>query len=329
VKAEIHIVFLLLCLLAPTNVVAVYGAQSEPVDSLAVMDSDVSEPSQPPVVDSLSNSAANNDPNPTKIIPWRLALVSSGVSLTYIGAYWVIFRNGWWKDSGNTFHFANDFEYALNLDKGGHFFSGILMGEVFYDGLRWSGMEELPAHWWASSFAALSHVGIDIKDGYAPEWGFSVWDVIAGTAGGFWPMFKRYSRFGPYLDFKGSYWYNSTEYWRSTTHVSDIPVATDDYVNQTYWLSLKVQKLLPNSMQKYWPAFIAFTAGLSITEPVYNGERKYEVFIGPDWDLEGLFAPKSYEAKRIVRYLNYIHFPMPALQVYPHRAIHWVYPIRF
>jgi hypothetical protein len=31
-----------------------------------------------------------------------------------------------------------------------------------------------------------------MKDGYSPEWGFSIFDVLSGSLGGFYPMAKRY-----------------------------------------------------------------------------------------------------------------------------------------
>ena len=43
---------------------------------------------------------------------------------------------------------------------------------------------------WATT-AFATHVAIDVKDGFAPKWGFSVFDVLSGTLGGFLPMAER------------------------------------------------------------------------------------------------------------------------------------------
>lgn len=60
--------------------------------------------------------------------------VASTVLIAYGAAYWLVFKKGWWDEQGNDFHFENDFDYALNLDKFGHFASGVIMGESFYEG---------------------------------------------------------------------------------------------------------------------------------------------------------------------------------------------------
>ena len=68
--------------------------------------------------------------------------VASTVLIAYGAAYWLVFQKGWWDEQGSDFHFENDFDYALNLDKFGHFASGVMMGESFYEGYRWAGISE-------------------------------------------------------------------------------------------------------------------------------------------------------------------------------------------
>ena len=66
-----------------------------------------------------------------EIKPWRLAGVASFTLLAYGAAYGFVFKKGWWGDDERGFHFENDFDYALNLDKFGHFAAGIVIGETF------------------------------------------------------------------------------------------------------------------------------------------------------------------------------------------------------
>ncbi|HSQ42863.1 MAG TPA: DUF2279 domain-containing protein, partial [Fibrobacteraceae bacterium] len=123
--------------------------------------------------------------------PGRLAVVASLSLSSYIGSYYVMFKDGWWDGNGTDFHIKNDFDYAKNIDKAGHFFSGVLLGEGFFDGFRWSGMKERNAYLLAGTMASVTMVGVDIKDGFS-EWGYSPFDVLAGILGGFYPMAKRY-----------------------------------------------------------------------------------------------------------------------------------------
>lgn len=253
--------------------------------------------------------------------------VASLTLVAYGAAYWLVFAKGWWDESGSHFHFENDFEYAKNLDKFGHFASGVALGEFFYEGYHWAGVPEFYSYLAAGGSTFLTHVAIDVKDGFSPEWGFSVFDVLSGTLGGFYPMAKRYVPFFKYIDLKWSYWINSQDYYDN----SDTGVFTDDYVNQTYWCSFKVYRFLPNGARKYYPEWLAVALGLSIDGAVFRenaGKGRYEIFLALDYDLEA-FRPHSHLARTIIKALNYIKFPAPTLQLHPDVEVHWLYPIKF
>jgi hypothetical protein len=258
----------------------------------------------------------------------KVAGVASLTLIAYGAAYWLVFKKGWWDDERSHFHFENDFDYALNLDKFGHFAAGVVLGEGFYEGYRWAGTSEFQAYLFAGLSAMMTHVAIDVKDGYSPEWGFSVFDVLSGTLGGFYPMAERYVPVFKYVDLKWSYWINTKAYYRQ----SHTGVFTDDYFNQTFWASFKPYRLLPASVRAYYPSWLAIAAGLSIDEGVfikhYEGTPHREVYIALDYDLEA-FRPQSRMARTLIKSLNYFKLPAPAIQVYP--EFHWylLYPIKF
>jgi len=174
----------------------------------------------------------------------------------------------------------------------------------------------------------MTHIAIDVKDGYSPEWGFSVFDVLSGTLGGFYPMAERYIPVFKYVDLKWSYWINTKAYYRQ----SHTGIFTDDYCNQTFWASFKPYRLLPAAARAYYPSWLAIAAGLSIDEGVfikhYEGTPHREVYIALDYDLEA-FRPQSRMARTLIKSLNYFKLPAPAIQVYP--EFHWylLYPIKF
>jgi len=266
----------------------------------------------------------------SRIIPWKLALVSGSVLSVYGVSYFLVFGKSWWGTEPQPFHFENDFEYALNLDKLGHLYSGILMGEFFYDGLIWSGLSHIPARIFAGGFASLTHVGIDIKDGLGP-WGYSIWDVIAGSVGGFWPYLKDICPLLEPLKFKATYWKHSQAYWNH----QDKTIFTDDYVNWTYWLSFKTEWLFPKSARPYWPDWLYIAAGVSVDDIAVieddgiNGSREY--YVSLDVDLDGIIKPKKYVYNRLLTYITTIKLPTPSIQIYPweNRAIYLMYPLRF
>ena len=201
----------------------------------------------------------------------KIATVSSLILVGYGAAYALVFKKGWWDESGNEFHFQNDFDYALNLDKFGHFAAGVMLGECFYEAYYWAGASEFSSYLFAGLSAMATHVAIDVKDGFAPLWGFSIFDVLSGTLGGFYPMMERYIPVFKYVDLKWSYWINSHAYYNQ----SKTGVFTDDYVNQTFWASFKPYRMLPESLRHYYPADI-----LSFAE-----ERHIEVI--PEIEMSG------------------------------------------
>jgi len=266
----------------------------------------------------------------SEIEPAKIFGVASLTLIAYGAAYGFVFEKGWWDDNGGRgFHFENDFDYALNLDKFGHFASGVVMGEFFYEGYRWAGASEFRSYLYAGLSALATHIAIDIKDGFAPTWGFSIFDVLSGGLGGFLPMAERYVPLFKYIDLKWSYWINSNAYY-DHEHAASGGVFTDDYVNQTFWLSVKPYRLLPESARKYYPSWLAIAFGLSIDEKVFTNKPhpRRELYIALDYDLEA-FRPQSRFARFAIKMLNYFKLPAPTIQVYP--EFHWylLYPIKF
>ena len=265
----------------------------------------------------------------SEIEPAKVFGVASLTLIAYGAAYGFVFEKGWWDDERTHFHFENDFDYALNLDKFGHFAAGVVLGEFFYEGYHWAGASEFQSYLFAGLSALATHIAIDVKDGFAPTWGFSIFDVLSGGLGGFLPMAERYVPLFKYIDLKWSYWINSNAYY-DHEHAASGGVFTDDYVNQTFWLSVKPYRLLPESARKYYPSWLAIAVGLSIDEKVFTKEPhpRREVYIALDYDLEA-FRPQSRFARFAVKMLNYFKLPAPTIQVYP--EFHWylLYPIKF
>ena len=265
----------------------------------------------------------------SEIEPAKVFGVASLTLIAYGAAYGFVFEKGWWDDERTHFHFENDFDYALNLDKFGHFAAGVVLGEFFYEGYHWAGASEFQSYLFAGLSALATHIAIDVKDGFAPTWGFSIFDVLSGGLGGFLPMAERYVPLFKYIDLKWSYWINSNAYYDSN-HAASGGVFTDDYVNQTFWLSVKPYRLLPESARKYYPSWLAIAVGLSIDEKVFTKEPhpRREVYVALDYDLEA-FRPQSRFARFAIKMLNYFKLPAPTIQVYP--EFHWylLFPIKF
>lgn len=123
----------------------------------------------------------------------RVVLVSSSLGL-YFGASFYYVQNSWWSDISNDFRFdpGNDLVYALNVDKAAHFFGGLYASDLFSSSYRWAGLSNKKSLWYGAFFGSGIQLAIEMKDAYAPYWGFSMWDFGTGSVGSFWPVFQEY-----------------------------------------------------------------------------------------------------------------------------------------
>jgi len=261
------------------------------------------------------------------INPVRLAIIGSGIAATYTAVYLVFLKEGWWSNSEG-FSVRNDFDYASNLDKFGHFYTGVVFGELFTMSYDWVGMSPFASTLWAGITFGFTQIAVELKDGFAP-YGYSVFDALAGTLGGFYAMGKRFIPVMQYVDYKWTYWPNYSGYWDDIHQNGGEDVGgkltggngifVDDYYggNQTHWLSFKVAKMLPESARTNYPQWLAFAFGWGIDDGHYTvgwGKSRYEFYASLDYDLEAIFNPQKTWSKNLVKMLNFIKFPAPAVR---------------
>jgi len=72
---------------------------------------------------------------------------------------------------------------------------------------------------------------------------------------------------------------------------------------------------LPEEVRKYYPSFLNFAIGHSVKEFDTNSRHR-EIYLSLDLNAEELPGNTSF-LKFIKKYLNFYHFPMPAVKVYP------------
>ncbi|MCL2101093.1 MAG: YfiM family protein [Fibromonadales bacterium] len=264
-----------------------------------------------------------------EIIPARLAIVTGTVAASYATIYFIYLKEGWWAESVWPPHFEplySDMNYASNLDKFGHFYTGALFSEIFAMSYDWTGMSPFASSLWAAVTVSVTQLLIEMKDGVSP-YGYSVWDAAAGCLGGFYAMGKRFVPAMQYVDYKFVYWPGSSLYWDSVRKNGgeDIGgkwtggegVFVDDYYdgNQTHWLSFKVGKMLPSGARAYYPQWLAFAFGWGLDDGHFSrrwDKSRYEYYIALDYDLEAIFRPQKTWSKNLVTLLNFVKFPAPA-----------------
>ena len=254
----------------------------------------------------------------------KTMILSSGVVLT-MGIGYSILENVWWNEAPVDFHFDNgpDLRYAKNLDKAGHFLGGLLASEAMCSALLWNGVKKEKALVYGAFFGTGTQLLIEIKDGYAPYWGFSLYDLVSGSLGSLWPIAKENIKFCNLLDFKFSYFKYSNIYWDLEKQRMNFPSKyswQDDYPNQTYWISLDLGELMS---EKKWPDFlrIALGIGLDESQKILNGKKiggLNEFYISLDYDLKKIVSKwNNPYAKKIIRWLNHFKFPAPTIRLGP------------
>ncbi len=247
---------------------------------------------------------------------WKIGGVTT-VSLSTLAASYVYLQTTWWSDRQKSFHFdkGQDLKYALNIDKLGHFYGGAIATDMFYGGLRWADMEEKIAYIYGAVLSGIVQIGIEVKDGFSPRWGFSVYDVGSGMIGSLLPIGRRYIPWMNGLNIKWSYYKPSRHYFDV---VNPHGTWNDDYEGQTYWFTYKINDVLPSTLEKIWPDILGVAVGLSLaTDEDGKGGGHVEIFLGLDYDLTVIIPSDSAFWEGVKHYLNYIHLPAPAVRISP------------
>lgn len=198
----------------------------------------------------------------------RFELAVTGASITY-----TVFATGlysaWYRQQGlGKFHFFNDWNEWMLMDKLGHSYSSYIQSELLYSGCQWTGMKKKNALLWSIGTSLLFQHTIEIMDGFGKGYGFSWSDVGANFLGsgcfalqqGLWneqrfrirysAHLEDYSKDNPILPQRAEYLYGHGALQR----------ILKDYNGQTYWLSFH-PTLAWGIEQDFWPSWLELSIG--------------------------------------------------------------------
>ena len=242
----------------------------------------------------------------SKIIPSRLAIVSSATVGGFVYAYGIQ-NNMWWKGEKSTFHsnWQNDWTYALGSDKFGHFYFGTLISKTYSDLFYWSGFSKDESKLFGAFLSFSYQTFIEIRDGFSKEYGFSWGDFSANLLGSSLQLFKSEIDFLNYIDFKISYYPSERFKNNSNQYI------LDDYESTYNWISINSNKLISEKI----PSFINIAVGHSVKRLDFS-DSYHEIFLSLDWNFTGIKTNSSF-LKKLFEYLDFYHFPAPTLKIYP------------
>ncbi len=260
-----------------------------------------------------------------KVNKKRVFIVGSSLAGALGGSYLYV-QNSWWSEKQEPFHFDDgaDLTYALNVDKVGHFMGGLEAADVFSSSMKWAGMQEEQALWYGAAFGSGLQLAIEMKDAYAPYWGFSKWDLALGSAGSLFPVAQYYNDDLKAINFKFSYYKQSDIYWELDRQRGKEPnkyAWQDDYPNQTYWLSVDVNHFTETCC---WPDWLNLAIGFGLDDTQYLNESNTKMggnnewYIALDYDIPKMLKKwNSPTGKKVKHWLNYIHLPAPTIRISP------------
>ena len=257
----------------------------------------------------------------------QLNAVRTGVGSAFVGgnAYlYHYFKKAWWSgDRADHFFFHADWDqWFRDQDKFGHMLGGYHLARIGYSALREACVSDKKALIWATAYAAAFQLQIEIFDGRFVKYGFSYADMIANTTGQV--LFVMQTLHPALRAIKPTFSYHKTLALRNTeAGLIDSELRPSlDYSGQTYWFSTDVNQLLPDGAKPYWPSFIRFSVGHSITDwvlptvPSATVRAKRKILLSLDFDPEKL--PGNWPLWRTVKHtLSYYRFPAPALELTP------------
>lgn len=251
-------------------------------------------------------------------------LVASGIVLSANVILYNKFKNIWWNHSQTGFHFYRGWRRTegwydfgphdslwFHMDKLGHFYNTRLLSIMLSDLAYWVGYSELKNRWIGAFGSSLFYLQIELFDAQYEEWGFSLGDFFANTAGAFMPILAQKFPFMQKFTLKFSY--------LPSKEISNEPIFTEDYAGMTFWLSTNPSNFLP--IDSIWPEFLNIALGYGITQKAYGD---IELYIAFDYDLQQIKTRHRF-FQRVLYYLNFIHFPAPTIRLTPKFAFHLFY----
>ncbi|MBD1397671.1 DUF2279 domain-containing protein [Pontibacter sp. JH31] len=251
----------------------------------------------------------------------RLLLLGTGFTVGYT-AMLVSLNSAWYKDQERTsFHLFNDNRQWKQMDKAGHFWGSFHESRAGIDLLRWAGVPDKKAIWYGGLVGIALQTPIELFDGYQPDYGASVGDLVANTVGSAAIMAQelawREVRIMPKFSFQ------ATRYAAERPNVLGNNLAEQalkDYNGQTYWLSVNLGSFLkPESKYPKWLSIaIGYGAdGMVYNDPELNSARGFnahrQYYLSPDLNLMH-FKGRSKVLNTTLYILSIIKIPAPTLE---------------
>ena len=229
----------------------------------------------------------------------------------------------WYKDyPRSSFHFFNDGNEWLQMDKVGHAFSTYQLNQFFFNQYQRTGYD-MKRSLRNATISSLSYMTtIEILDGFSTDWGFSTIDFCANLSGSLLHLIQQKKWSEQKIQMKFSYHETPfAKYNPSQLGDNFQQRVFKDYNGQTYWLSFN-STLLFNKNNTFRDV-LSLSIGYSASEMTnaktnnfivnnFQGHREFLFSFDADlnrvkWKRKGL--------KKVMRIFNVIKVPLPTMKI--------------
>lgn len=246
----------------------------------------------------------------TLLITESSLFTSSLIGLNYL----------WYQDyPRSSFHFINDNNEWLQMDKIGHMASSYYTGVVGIEVYKWAGFSNNYAIWYGGLTGSFFLSIVEILDGYSQEWGASMGDMFANVSGSLlaisqellWNEQKIQAKFS----YSRSPWSYSNPDQLGSNNIERI---LKDYNGQTYWISFNIKSLLNIELDNF-PTWLSLSLGYGAEAMISpyqiddQEERYRQYLLSFDVDLNKIKTKYKY-LNNILHTFGFIKFPAPALE---------------
>ncbi|GMU87877.1 MAG: hypothetical protein AMXMBFR49_00850 [Chlorobiota bacterium] len=242
-------------------------------------------------------------------------LLLGGLGTAYLGSIAAIHlyqSNAWWSGRTGKFRVIEDWDYALWVDKLGHFYSPVILAHGFSVGLEAAKVDYGTGIWISSAAALLFQLYVEVYDGFAQDWGFSTGDAVMDVAGAAYPVLQYYYPVLYNFHPRFSYW--PVKLGKEGHNPGQNLIVVDDYEGQKFWLSMRVNNLFGKGFEKIWPDFLMLSVGYGVRDLDGRGGGKSDFYIALDLDYEQIPLYGSFW-QMLKNSFGFIKFPMPAIRI--------------
>ncbi len=257
----------------------------------------------------------------------RLAIVIGTEATLYTGTL-IGLQSLWYNDyPQSSFHLFNDNAEWLQMDKAGHVMTSYSVGRVGIGLMKWSGVERKKAIWYGGMLGSVFLTTVEILDGYSSQWGFSISDLTANTAGSLFVIGQELAWNEQRIVLKYSFQQSRYAKYRPNVLGNNLEEnLLKDYNGQTYWLSVNLASFMKKETK--FPHWLNLALGYGANGMIgarsnpalFDGmgnamcfQRYRQYYLSLDVDLTRI-PTKSKFLKTVFNTIGFIKFPAPAIE---------------